>query len=187
MLRLKGAPRLSWCQHPLGQQGQCQHCPERLLCHSSAHGAIPQCRQNEREPQDGLQPCEKGLRDLSRLCWQPLHTQQEARRSQSQVIHSGAWWEKKGQQTEFEIGKVQVRNNGKPLCHEVSSSSGRGCTERLCSLHAWRLSWPNWTKPWASWSQLAQLWAGGWTRCLPKSFHSEGWTYHYAVLLTTAA
>lgn len=104
---------------PWDSMGQPQHCPERLLCQPSACWAILHCRQSDRDLHNDHQLCEKGLRDLSRLWWQPLHTQQEARRSQSQVIHSGVWWENKGQQPESEIWKVQVRSNGKPFCHEA--------------------------------------------------------------------
>lgn len=172
---------------PWDSKGQPQHCPERLLCHPSTCWAILQCRQNDKNPQNDHQRCEKGLRDLSRLWWQPLHTQQEARRSQSQIIHSGVWWENKGQQTEFEIQKVLLRNNRKTFLPWSQSSRGRGCTERLCSLHTWRRSRPNWTKPWTTWYQLAKLWAGGWTRCFPRSFHSEGLAYDPPVLLTIAA
>lgn len=102
---------------PWASMDQPQHCPERLLCHSAT--------------QNDHQPCEKGLRDLSRLWGQPLHTHHEARRRQSQVMHRGLQWENKGQLTELEIGKSQVRNNGKPFCHEVSQAV-QGAVQSPC-------------------------------------------------------
>lgn len=47
------------------------------------------------------------------------------------------------------------------------SSSGRYYSERICSLHPWRFSRPDWIKPWCKiiWTfKLALFWAEGWTR-----------------------
>lgn len=67
----------------------------------------------------------------------------------------GTWMAREQETTGIFWNKRRSQwTKGKTFSPWGQSGSGVGCPEKLCSLHSWRFSSPNWIKPWATTSNL---------------------------------